>query len=519
MLRSLGLFFMLLTLSCQFQAPLLSDDVIWVKVSVVDSSPLARHISDIYLTMIDPKGNGIGGYGFEKIGVGPDVYNVTVCLRHALYGIPGDRIRASKIVTLPPSLLGSEVTIDFALPIYDVTVGLLTPFGDPIKGAQMSVGGVWVGVTDEDGNVAVQGMPNGTFPLSATLYGLDISPSSSLTVRGNDIYQFTATRMGNLRIKVATQIGLGIPESGVTIRTNLTVAFSGKTDSQGEVTCCLPFGSFEARVLCRGYELSETFAFSRDMTETIVAPFCVEIFGILLDGVGTAILAVAVLLVIAVLIHFLRTRSAISSMRYAGTNRMPAPSAGGEGTEQALGANVILCPHCGRENRTTDRFCRECGRPPTSTRALPARTQPIAPTKPFLPSQFGIVAVALFLLGALTAMVVHESIHVILVEHFGGIVWSIRILGVVVYPTLNLADFSWTGDIADVEGYFPVLPPSSDLWLAHWMPEVVGLLSVLLILIVFVRRSVSDNPGLFAFLFGMFATNLFGLIAVAMSLI
>ena len=134
-----------------------------------------------------------------------------------------------------------------------------------------------------------------------------------------------------------------------------------------------------------------------------------------------------------------------------------------------------------------------------------------------MPRRLGIAPVAFFFLGVLVAVVVHESIHVMLVEHFGGIVWSIRILGFVIYPAFDPASFSWTGDIADVEGFFPTLPPESSLWLAHWMPEVIGFLSVALISVVFVKGSVSDNPMLFAFLLGVLATDLIGLICVAMS--
>lgn len=191
----------------------------------------------------------------------------------------------------------------------------------------------------------------------------------------------------------------------------------------------------------------------------------------------------------------------------------------------ASSAGFVLCPSCGGKNEPTDRFCRHCGGLLVPMRQSDDREHSIRSEYPEhlrlvpVPSGLSIKSIPFFLLGALAAMVVHESIHVILIEHFGGIVWSIRIWGIIVYPALNLTDFSWTGDIADVEGYFPILPSSSDLWLAHWMPEVVGFISVALILTVFIRRSARDNPGLFAFLLGVFATNLLGLLAIAMSLI
>lgn len=201
----------------------------------------------------------------------------------------------------------------------------------------------------------------------------------------------------------------------------------------------------------------------------------------------------------------------------------PASNLREKGAGEATSTDAILCPYCGGENRATDSFCRECGRSLNPKRIrtadeFSAQPRPRTPVmRSLLPRRFGIASIALFFLGVLVTVVVHESVHVMLVEHFGGIVWSIRILGFVVYPAFDPASFSWKGDIADVEGFFPTLPPESDLWLAHWMPEVIGLLSVALISVVFVKGSVSDNPMLFAFLLGVLATDLLGLICVAMS--
>jgi len=191
--------------------------------------------------------------------------------------------------------------------------------------------------------------------------------------------------------------------------------------------------------------------------------------------------------------------------------------------KQVASTDTVLCQYCGRENRTTDSFCRECGRPLSPNRIRTAGNSPVQPRprtsslRTLPPRKFGLAPIAFFFLGVLAAVVVHESVHVVLVEHLGGIVWSIRILGFVVYPAFDPASFSWTGDIADVEGFFPTLPPEPSLWLAHWMPEVIGLVSVTLISAVFMKGSVSDNPMLFAFLLGVLATDLIGLICVAMS--
>jgi len=127
------------------------------------------------------------------------------------------------------------------------------------------------------------------------------------------------------------------------------------------------------------------------------------------------------------------------------------------------------------------------------------------------------VVTMFFLFGAVLAILIHETIHLLLIEHFGGAVRSLNILGftiISVNNTFTVQGWSWTGDIADVGGYFRVLPSQSDLWLCHWMPEVVGLISSILILIIFFKWKI-DDPMLFGFLLGVLAVSVLGLLAVA----
>lgn len=130
------------------------------------------------------------------------------------------------------------------------------------------------------------------------------------------------------------------------------------------------------------------------------------------------------------------------------------------------------------------------------------------------------VAVMFFFVGALLTILAHEAIHISLIEHFGGIVTSVNILGFIVSVTdvFTVQGWSWVGDIAHAEGYFPegVSPLLSDLWLIHWMPEVVGLISAILILIIFIKWKV-DDPKLFGFLLGVLSVSALGLAAVVVS--
>jgi hypothetical protein len=138
------------------------------------------------------------------------------------------------------------------------------------------------------------------------------------------------------------------------------------------------------------------------------------------------------------------------------------------------------------------------------------------------PASVGTAAI-FFFVGALLALLVHEAIHIALIERFGGHVMLVRILGFLVQATdvfsfAFLSGWSWTGDIVDVEGFFSVLPAPSDLWLIHWMPEVIGLISAILILTVLVKWKV-DDPKLLGFLLGVLAVSVLGLTAAAVSLI
>ena len=139
--------------------------------------------------------------------------------------------------------------------------------------------------------------------------------------------------------------------------------------------------------------------------------------------------------------------------------------------------------------------------------------------RPVRPTSIAVAAI-FFLFGAVLAILVHESIYISLIEHFGGIVTSVNILGFVISVTnvFTVQGWTWTGDIAHAEGYFPkgVSPSPSDLWLCHWMPEVVGLISAILILIILVKWKI-DDPKLFGFLLGVLSISVLGLTAVAVS--
>jgi len=197
--------------------------------------------------------------------------------------------------------------------------------------------------------------------------------------------------------------------------------------------------------------------------------------------------------------------------------------------ETRVESYLPTCPFCGNPVSPDWEHCAHCGRKiPVAIQSTPnvkyaARapyeepsSQPVRPTSVTIAAMF-------FFVGAFFTLLVHEAIHIALIEHFGGLVTGVRILGFLVEVTdvfsfTGFAGWSWTGDIADVEGFFPVLPAPGDLWLVHWMPEVIGLISAILILIVFVKWKV-DDPKLFGFLLGVLAMSVLGLTAVAVSLI
>lgn len=124
--------------------------------------------------------------------------------------------------------------------------------------------------------------------------------------------------------------------------------------------------------------------------------------------------------------------------------------------------------------------------------------------------------IGLFLLGCVCLVTLHELTHVAIAQAFGGRVLSVRILGLTVYP--GLGNFTWTGDVAHAELGFDTDPGWLGSWLVSCVPEILNLLLAILVPVILLSGR-AGSPPLLAFLIGVFATSLFGLLGVVMSVV
>jgi len=190
--------------------------------------------------------------------------------------------------------------VDLLLPIFDATLKLVTPSGKPIVGADITVGGVALGKTDASGNVLAADIPSGSFVVSASWYGQDISPTVPLTVTTSARYLLTASKIASVTIQVLSSLNQGLSQAQVMIRTGATTVFTGTTDGDGIVVVSLPFGTYDVQASYKGVEAGKTISVIGDATEKIVTGIFIELLGQPLTFAGFALWVVVILMVLSV---------------------------------------------------------------------------------------------------------------------------------------------------------------------------------------------------------------------------
>lgn len=196
------------------------------------------------------------------------------------------------------------LTVSIALPIYDATVKLVTPSGKPIVGADIKVGPVGVGKTGAEGSVEVTQIPAGSYAVSATWFGKDVSPAAPLSVSVSRTYLMTASKVAILQIQVVGAQNQGLGGSSVTITPTgtTTPVFTGVTNPDGMAAVEVPYGSYEVRVSSRGVEATATVNVTADTLQKITTGVFIEVFGQGLTFAGFALWLIAIIIVLLILI-------------------------------------------------------------------------------------------------------------------------------------------------------------------------------------------------------------------------
>jgi len=276
-------------------------------VRVMDQSPYSRRISGavVVLTRTDVHPSQLiatgttdsnGEIAFASVPAGSYSIVATAPSYIALYGKPAREITTTSSITVP----GTTQQVDLLLPLYDVVIRLVTPRGAPIENAEVVVGGVALIATDAQGNTVVQQMSPGDYAVSAEWFGLDVSPTSPLSVTGSGTFTMTASKIARVQIQIVGALNQGLGGTYVTVKTGTTAVFSGIADSGGVVVVELPYGTCDVEASYKGVEAVETISVTGDTVEKIPIGIFIELLGQSLTFVGFLLWTVPVLVVLLV---------------------------------------------------------------------------------------------------------------------------------------------------------------------------------------------------------------------------
>ncbi len=153
-----------------------------LKLRVTDQSPSARLVPDDTKLYISGNGWNITTYThageITLVQLPAGSYTVVATYPYSMYGKSSSTFTG----TVTANVIDGTATVLIQLPIFDATITMVTPSGKPIVGAAVTVGGVALGTTDAAGNVLAPSIPSGSFTVTSSWYGQDISPTVPLTV-------------------------------------------------------------------------------------------------------------------------------------------------------------------------------------------------------------------------------------------------------------------------------------------------------------------------------------------------
>jgi len=275
-------------------------------VRVMDQSPYSRRIpgavvvltrTDVYPSQLIATGttDSNGEVAFTSVPAGSYSIVATAPSYIVFYGKPAREITTTSSITVP----GTTQHVDLLLPLYDVVIRLVTPRGVPIENAGVVVGGVALIATDAQGNTVVQQMSPGDYAVSAEWFGLDVTPTSPLSVTGSGTFTMTASKIARVQIQIVGALNQGLGGTYVTVKTGTTAVFSGIADSGGVVVVELPYGTYNVEASYKGVEAVETISVTGDTVEKIPIGIFIELLGQSLTFAGFLMWTVPVLVVLA----------------------------------------------------------------------------------------------------------------------------------------------------------------------------------------------------------------------------
>ncbi|MEM3649043.1 MAG: hypothetical protein QW506_07780 [Thermoproteota archaeon] len=176
----------------------------------------------------------------------------------------------------------TETETSISLPIYDVTLRLLTPRGAPLVGVPVKVAGVDVGATDATGSVLVPQIPPGSYSVAASWLETALS-LPSLVVSAPGPVTLTPTNLHVLTVRVIGAQGQAL--EGATVRVTRTVdtktvEVTRLTDKDGKAQIELPDASYNIEVTYGQFSKTDSVTMTADTLKTFNLDVFIEFLGV-----------------------------------------------------------------------------------------------------------------------------------------------------------------------------------------------------------------------------------------------
>jgi hypothetical protein len=200
-------------------------------------------------------------------------------------------VSSSQVVSLD-----TTKSVSLGLPLYDVVLKLVSPRGAPLVAADVKIGS-FEGTTDSNGVLVIPyTMPAGSYPLTVTWLGADVSPAP-LNVVGSQTYTVTAKNIATVTVQV-----LGAQNQGLSGATVTIGPITGVTTGDGTFVTEIPFGTYTVTASYKGVSASQSTTVSGDTTVTLRTGTFIELFGQSLTFASFVLWIIAVIIIVLILV-------------------------------------------------------------------------------------------------------------------------------------------------------------------------------------------------------------------------